>query len=238
MRDRLRCMLLLKIQLACSLIIASAQTSAKAGPEATMNLSNDPECLQVANWPPFSPKPGHPTGAEKEAFVQSIASYAKEGEARFGAPAAAIVAMAILESGYGFTRLALNASNIFGYRYPLAGAGGRPRFILKNCFLQSGESKDYILFSNFGDAVMYVSMRMSTLRSYTQATKAYSVIPLGGRTMQDIRKWVAAIAIAYAPQDPAGYSEKIVRIMNNPYRGADGLCVCNLYALSLNEQRH
>ena len=61
------------------------------------------------------PKPEHPTQEEKRRFIQSISTHATNAEARFGAPAAALVAMAIIESGFGFTRLALNANDLFGY---------------------------------------------------------------------------------------------------------------------------
>src|SRR5437870_3878845 len=79
------------------------------------------------NWDCYAPKPGHPTADEKEAFVAEISPLAARAEGTHGVPAAGLAAMAILESGYGWTRMALNANNLFGWKYvSAASAGGRP----------------------------------------------------------------------------------------------------------------
>jgi len=88
-------------------------------------VENDPDCKQLT-WGPYDPKPGHPTAAERQDFIDKISPIAKKGEERFKVPAAAIAAMAMQESGYGFTRTALNANNLFGFKVPSKGSpGGR-----------------------------------------------------------------------------------------------------------------
>ena len=57
-----------------------------------------------------------PTMDMKKSFVEEISVYAKEANAKWGIPASAIIGMAIIESGYGTTRIATNANNIFGIK--------------------------------------------------------------------------------------------------------------------------
>lgn len=52
----------------------------------------------------------------KEDFINEISKYAMEANEKWGIPASAIIGMAILESGYGTTRIAINANNIFGIK--------------------------------------------------------------------------------------------------------------------------
>ncbi|MFJ8236312.1 S-layer homology domain-containing protein [Ureibacillus sp. NPDC094379] len=52
----------------------------------------------------------------KEDFINEISKYAMEASDKWGIPASAIIGMAILESGYGTTRIAINANNIFGIK--------------------------------------------------------------------------------------------------------------------------
>ena len=59
---------------------------------------------------------GVPSTQMKEDFVNEISKYAIEANEKWGIPASAIIGMAILESGYGTTRIAVNANNIFGVK--------------------------------------------------------------------------------------------------------------------------
>jgi hypothetical protein len=68
-------------------------------------------------WGCYDPKPGHPTAAERQQFVNDISTHAVYAEQNHGVPAAALVAMAIVESGYGWTRTALEAHNFFGWKF-------------------------------------------------------------------------------------------------------------------------
>ncbi|KGR79092.1 Parasporal protein [Ureibacillus manganicus DSM 26584] len=58
----------------------------------------------------------YPSTQMKEDFVNEISKYAMEANKKWGIPASAITGMAILESGYGTTRIAINAKNIFGIK--------------------------------------------------------------------------------------------------------------------------
>ena len=50
----------------------------------------------------------------KESFINKISIPAMEANRKWGIPASVIIGMAILESGYGTTRIAINANNLFG----------------------------------------------------------------------------------------------------------------------------
>ncbi|WP_339212634.1 S-layer homology domain-containing protein [Solibacillus sp. FSL W8-0372] len=52
----------------------------------------------------------------KEDFIKEISTYAMIANERWGIPASAIIGMAIIESGYGTTRIAINANNLFGIK--------------------------------------------------------------------------------------------------------------------------
>lgn len=52
----------------------------------------------------------------KENFINKMAVPAMEANEEWGIPASAIIGMAILESGYGTTRVAINANNFFGIK--------------------------------------------------------------------------------------------------------------------------
>ncbi len=56
------------------------------------------------------------TVIEREQFVQQLIPYAKEANEKWGIPASAIIGIAILESGFGTTRIAHFANNLFGIK--------------------------------------------------------------------------------------------------------------------------
>lgn len=58
----------------------------------------------------------HPTAIEKEQFINSIKHFVDSISAKEKLPGKVILAMAILESGYGFTRTAYYANNLFGIK--------------------------------------------------------------------------------------------------------------------------
>ncbi|MBU8908752.1 glucosaminidase domain and LysM peptidoglycan-binding domain-containing protein [Desertibacillus haloalkaliphilus] len=57
-----------------------------------------------------------PTEDEKEAFVNQMTEYGIQASKQYGMPASAIIGMAIIESGYGTTRTAHFANNLFGIK--------------------------------------------------------------------------------------------------------------------------
>lgn len=64
----------------------------------------------------YLPVSGVPSAQMKNDFIKEISTYAVEANKKWGIPASAIIGMAILESGYGTTRIAVNANNIFGVK--------------------------------------------------------------------------------------------------------------------------
>lgn len=59
---------------------------------------------------------GTPSPQIKHEFVNEITSHAIVASEKWGVPASAIIGMAILESGFGTTRIAIHANNIFGIK--------------------------------------------------------------------------------------------------------------------------
>src|SRR4051812_35626303 len=68
-------------------------------------------------WDCYAPEPGHPTPDEKTAFIREAGLSALKAERTYGIPASAILAMAAVEGGFGYTRTALYANNSFGYKF-------------------------------------------------------------------------------------------------------------------------
>jgi uncharacterized FlgJ-related protein len=184
-------------------------------------------------WGPYVPKPGHPTQGEKRQFIETISGYAKEAEANTGVPASVIAAMAIKESGFGFTRLALNAHNLFGYRFPVHAPAGTQSYTLHNCFAESGPDKTYARFSSDVEGIEFVAMRLKTLPRYSPITKRYAAIPFADRTMTDIHLWLSGIAKAGYAANADEYVLSLTRIMNNPEKPSGNVSSNNLYELSL-----
>lgn len=64
----------------------------------------------------YNPAVGHPTYNEQVDFIINIKNAAISAGAVYGIPASAIIGMACIEGGYGFTRSAYYANNIFGIK--------------------------------------------------------------------------------------------------------------------------
>lgn len=64
----------------------------------------------------YNPAIGHPTTDEQVDFINSIKHAAVTAGSHYGIPASAIMGMACVEGGYGFTRSAYYAHNIFGIK--------------------------------------------------------------------------------------------------------------------------
>lgn len=64
----------------------------------------------------YNPAIGHPTLKEQTDFINSIKNAAISASLTYGIPASAIIGMACVEGGYGFTRAAYYANNIFGIK--------------------------------------------------------------------------------------------------------------------------
>jgi uncharacterized FlgJ-related protein len=178
-------------------------------------------CQAAENWSCYDPQPGHPTVAEKSAFAEEVKPFALEAERRYGVPAPAIAAMSIIESGYGFTRTALEANNLFGFKWTdAASAGGRGYYEL-TCQPDWDPGKKYIKFESRGAAIAFVAQRLANSKYYKPSTGAFrqSMLRKDNRDAAVI-KWVSGISDPYNYQ-PAAYARSIVRIMNDPLEPSD-----------------
>ena len=162
----------------------------------------------------FAPLPGHPTPAEQRAFVDEVSRLAVEAERHHGVPAAAIAAMAIQESGYGWTTLAQQTNDILAWKYTTASAAGGRNSWVFDC----GASKDrYIVFPDRAQAVDFVAQQLATSDNYAAATDRYREERAQGVPVVDaIDRWIDDIADPYSTR-PEDYRAAIKRVMNDPF---------------------
>ena len=161
----------------------------------------------------FAPLPGHPTPAERQAFIDQVGPLAATAEQAHGVPAAAITAMAIQESGYGWTTLAQQTNDILAWKYTTAeAAGGRNSWVL-DC----GTSRDaYIVFADRAAAIDFVAQRLADSDLYAADTERYRRDRAAGvPVVEAVNRWVAGIADPYSTQ-PEAYRTAIERVMNDP----------------------
>ena len=214
----------MRISLGCLLLLCGCIVGPDQEPE--------PGSL-AATWGVYDPQPGHPTLADRDAYVADISQYAQEAETMYGTPAAAITAMASNECGFGFTRIALYANNLFGFKWTsYEQAGGRGYYVLENQPASDPGNK-YIKFADRRDAVLYVAQRLGTTTRYKPATDRYqSDLANGVDVKPAADRWIAAIAAAgYNPY--AHYPTTTINFMNN-YRSPSATVssTYNLYKYS------
>lgn len=192
-------------------------------------------------WSCYNPEPGHPTKQEKQAFVNRISQYAVQAEKKHKVPAAAIVAMALVESGYGFTRTARSPNhNIFGWKISAADRKSAGGFVL-TCQDTTGESgkadpnRCYRSFQSEEQAVDFVASRLASgfTKNYKRAFDTYQRDTKDGRsTIERVQAWVAGIADPYNWK-PREYVRIVCRLMRDPINGSNSIDVdTNLYRLS------
>jgi hypothetical protein len=232
-----------------SLVLLPALIACSAAPEAPSASQAVAEPAEV--WGCYDLKPGHPTASEQEAFVHEAARLAITAEERYGVPAAALVAMAIVESGYGWTRLALNTNNLFAWKhFPGPATDGRQYWVLE-CQPDEPGSR-FVVFADRAEAVDFVARQLATSENYRAETERYRRdraaedirAPLerlgldgaaaGGATdvVAAVNRWVQGIADPYS-SNPEKWSRDVRRTMNNPYTPSDRLSPeRNLYRLS------
>jgi hypothetical protein len=205
-----------------------SESAARAAPDAPVPASSP-----AAGSGCFEPLPGHPTAAERREFVEEVSRLATTAEERHGVPAAAVAAMAIQESGYGWTPLAQNTNNILAGKYTTAeAAGGRGSWTLDCPAL--GTSDRYTVFADRAEAVDFVAGQLATSDNYGADTARYREARAqgGGDVVQAVDRWVDAIADPYS-SDPDAYRAAIKRVMNDPYQPSDRRSPDeNLYRLS------
>lgn len=167
------------------------------------------------HWGCYDALPAHPTPAEKDAFIAELAPLAVAAEANGGPPAAALLAMSALESGFGWTRIAIYANNLFGWKFvsPQA-AHGRASWTLQ-CQPESDKNKRYIVFRDRADAIAFVAERLTTSNRYRAVTARYHADRAQGVDAQTaVASWARGIAAAGYNPFP-DYPAKVLRLANN-----------------------
>ena len=191
---------------------ASSDDEALESSSSAQTNPNDPR------WDCYAPEPGHPTPAEKSAFFTTHAPAAQEAESTYGVPAAAILAMAAVEGGYGFTRIALYANNTFGYKFTnTTAAGGRGSYTL-GCQPSWDGGNKYIVFTSIRDAILFVGFKLATRAdwaNYKVATDRYRTARANGNNLTAaVNAWVDGIADAGYNYDPPTYKRTIKAAMS------------------------
>jgi hypothetical protein len=191
-----------------------------------------PVATTSAAWGCDAPQPGHPTAAERRAFVEEVGALATRAEERHGVPAAAITAMAILESGYGWTRLAQNTNNLLGWKYFSGASAGEREFWVFEC-PEKGTSDRFVVFRDRAEAVDFAAAQLASTDNYRADTERYRKDRESGvDVVEAVNRWVDGIADPYSSQ-PEAYRSAVRRIMADTYELAEGRSSeRNLYSLS------
>lgn len=151
----------------------------------------------------------------KDAWVKGLIEAAKDAERIHGIPAAALIAMASRESGYGTTRLYLGAKNAYGYKWSQTSAEGRPSWTL-TCQPKADVGNQYIVFKNDWDAALFIGKKLSTMSRYKPATDKYIAARKAGKDVKaSVDQWISDIADAGYNYDPPAYKKHLVKITNN-----------------------
>lgn len=181
----------------------------------------------------YNPAIGHPTYNEQVAFINSIKSAAVSAASTYGIPASAIIGMACVEGGYGFTRSAYYANNIFGIKVwgknpkngwqlkgqpdedegavPVIASYGRDRSVFK----ENGRYDNwYRRFASRKEAIDYLGGLIN--RKYKQARDNYQKQIASGRSPQKAsKKFVREIAVlGYNHLGGDYYEAKIGAVMD------------------------
>jgi hypothetical protein len=199
--------------------ILAAQLAEAAAPRSSAeHFAAEPH---GSAWGCYDPQPGHPTAAERLAFIERISALAVAAEARHRVPAAAIAAMALVESGAGFTRTALGANNLFGWKASARDPAGS--FVLA-CQDTTGEvsaadpNRCYRRFASEAEAVDTVAGRLASgfHPHYAAAAVAWRDPARAGLPLaQRVQDWVAGIADPYNWR-PTDYARTLCRLMRDP----------------------
>ena len=178
-----------------------------------------PAAAVAASWGCYGTKPGHPTPAERLAFVHEAGELAVKAEIAHGVPASGLAAISIAESGYGWTRVALQANNFFAWKSGSAATDAGRKSYRASC--PGRRNVQYVIFRNKADSFDYVAAKLATLNAYREHTEAYKAArKRGDPTGPAVAAWVAGIARRYS-EKPAEFTRKITRLMNNPIEPAD-----------------
>lgn len=158
----------------------------------------------------------------RAAFVAEIRPLAANAERDHGIPAPIFAAMAIHESGYGTTRLAIAANNLLSYKWPgPSGPDGRTVYEL-TCQPKEDKGRIYVVFRDHADAIDFVAGRLAAARYYNAATKKYRMDLAAGKERKDAAiGWFKTIAPTYNPYHTDDYVRTVLALANDPISLSD-----------------
>ena len=159
------------------------------------------------------------TPSLRAAFVGEVRALSAKAEKDHGVPAAMFAAMAINESGYGTTQLAIAANNVLSYKWNSnIGPSGRKVFKLA-CQPKEDAGNTYVVFKNRADSADFVAARLATSPHYQAATDAYRSAVMAGQDRKAAAvAWIRAIAPVYNPYEPEKYIAALLRIADDPIK--------------------
>jgi hypothetical protein len=238
--------------LLAALIACSSGPSSPAVPNALAASSASVSLARAEEtWGCYDLKPGHPTASEQRAFIDEVARLATTAEERYGVPAAALVAMAIVESGYGWTRLAINTNNLFAWKHFPGPAGEGRRYWVLECEPDEPGNR-FVVFADRAEAVDFVARQLATSDNYREVTERYrrdraaeatraalerlgldqAAPGSGADVVEAVNRWVQGVADPYSA-NPEKWSRDVRSVLNDPYAPSDRLSPeHNLYRLS------
>lgn len=145
-------------------------------------------------WGCYDPKPGHPTASERSAFLSRLSPVARSLQKRLGVPEGGLLSMAVQESGFGWTRTALNANNLFGWKFGHAARDANLGSWTLACQPASDPGKVYVVFPTWEDSMKFVATQLARSPRYASATDAARIAITSGKSDEEVAKqWLAAI---------------------------------------------
>jgi len=173
------------------------------------------QALDDPTWGCYDAQPEHPTEIEKRGFIEGLVPAAQNIERNGGPPAAGMLAMASLESGFGFTRTALFANNIFGWKYTSAPSAGGRVFWTLACQPSSDPGNKYVVFQDRMDSLSFVGRQLTELARYKGATGRYHTDRAAALPVEEaVGRWVRGIQAAGYNPNPT-YPNRVLGIAND-----------------------
>jgi hypothetical protein len=161
---------------------------------------------------------GKLTETQKQDFVLGVVESAKRAQAKYGVPGAILAGMAIHESGYGRTRLAILSNNLLSFKLPTNPNWqfGRPSFVLW-CQPEGDVGNKYLFFGSKEAAFDYVA-KVLTERAdmpYAAITKSFrDSLAAGIDPGAAAIEWLKSIASQYA--EDGNYVANVLQYVDNP----------------------
>jgi len=130
-----------------------------------------------------------PTEEDRAQFVADLGELAIEAQRDYGVPACLVGGMAVVEGGYGFTRLAYFANNLFAMKYwnqkdPSGAASGVATWQLRGQPDEAWDGSVKVTASYGTDRAVFDESRRYDNRYRAFETRAEAVAYLAGKVLQ------------------------------------------------------